>query len=551
MMISRLENLVELDTSDPDRLAELEAFDVLDTVPEEGFDDAVQIARLICDAPVALVSLVAKDRQWFKARAGFPSCETDLNSSVCAYALAEPDLLVIPDLTADPRTHNNPLVTGGPFIRFYAGAPLRTETGRVLGSLCVIDHVPRPDGLTEGQADALRRLARQVMILLRERRQLIQMRAAETQAAAAATRRTALIELGDYLRDVTTIPEMTAAAAEIVGRTMNASRTGYGELNVTGEFIAILRDWTAPGEGSLVGRHRLADYGSIGPVIERGETFVVRAVTEDPRTADHAASFQSLNICAMLNVPVRERGRTVGLFFVHSPEARAWTSEEIAFARNVADRVQVGIARLRAEEEQATLNRELSHRMKNTLTMVQAIASQTLRNAPDLETAQEALAARLIALGRAHDILLSGSRESASLEAVVRGALAIHDDAQIGRLQVKGPFVHVGSRGALSLALMIHELATNAAKYGALSTPDGFVRLEWSLVQTGPEPTVRLCWTEHGGPPVTPPSRRGFGSRLIERGLAGSIDGEVGLSFPPEGVICELTAPLSGIEADA
>ncbi|WP_336489728.1 sensor histidine kinase [Methylobacterium nigriterrae] len=550
-MISRLENLVELDTSDPDRLAELEAFDVLDTVPEEGFDDAVQIARLICDAPVALVSLVAKDRQWFKARAGFPSCETDLNSSVCAYALAEPDLLVIPDLTADPRTHNNPLVTGGPFIRFYAGAPLRTETGRVLGSLCVIDHVPRPDGLTEGQADALRRLARQVMILLRERRQLIQMRAAETQAAAAATRRTALIELGDYLRDVTTIPEMTAAAAEIVGRTMNASRTGYGELNVTGEFIAILRDWTAPGEGSLVGRHRLADYGSIGPVIERGETFVVRAVTEDPRTADHAASFQSLNICAMLNVPVRERGRTVGLFFVHSPEARAWTSEEIAFARNVADRVQVGIARLRAEEEQATLNRELSHRMKNTLTMVQAIASQTLRNAPDLETAQEALAARLIALGRAHDILLSGSRESASLEAVVRGALAIHDDAQIGRLQVKGPFVHVGSRGALSLALMIHELATNAAKYGALSTPDGFVRLEWSLVQTGPEPTVRLCWTEHGGPPVTPPSRRGFGSRLIERGLAGSIDGEVGLSFPPEGVICELTAPLSGIEADA
>ena len=88
-------------TSDPNRLAELEAYGILDTAPEEGFDDVVEIARLICEAPVALVSLVARDRQWFKARVGFAPCETDLNSSVCAYALSEPDLLIIPDLTAD------------------------------------------------------------------------------------------------------------------------------------------------------------------------------------------------------------------------------------------------------------------------------------------------------------------------------------------------------------------------------------------------------------------------------------------------------------------
>src|ERR1700753_1141781 len=111
---------------DSARLAALEDYSILDTVPESGFDDIVNLAMHICAAPVALVSFVAKDRQWFKARAGFEPCEPDLDSSVCAHALVEPDLLIVPDLTADLRTAANPLVTGEPFIRFYAGAPLQT-----------------------------------------------------------------------------------------------------------------------------------------------------------------------------------------------------------------------------------------------------------------------------------------------------------------------------------------------------------------------------------------------------------------------------------------
>lgn len=549
-MIHPPESSIRPDTSEPERLAELDAFAVLDTAPEEGFDDAVQIARLICQTPVALVSLVAAKRQWFKARVGFPPCETDLDRSVCVYALSEPDLLIIPDLTADPRTRNNPLVTGEPHIRFYAGAPLRTPSGRVLGSLCVIDHQPRPDGLTEAQQDALRRLARQVMILLRERRQLAKMRASEVLARAATTRRLALIELGDQLRDLSTIDAMTAKAAEIVGRTLNASRAGYGELDGTGQVITIPDDWALPGEVSLIGRHRFADYGTVGPGIERGDTLVVTNVETDTRTAGHAKPFTAINVFAMLNVPVRERGRTVGVFFVHSPTVREWRPEEVAFARNVADRVQVGIARLRAEEQQATLNHEISHRMKNTLAMVQAIATQTMRNAVDLDAARSALAARLIALGKAHDLLLSGTRESASIGAILRGTLAIHDDAQANRLRLDGPPVQVGARAALSLALIVHELAINAAKYGALSVAGGRVRVGWTIDTTGPEPIVRLCWSEHDGPPVTPPTSRGFGSRLIERGLAGAFGGEANLSYKPEGVVCALTAPLAAIEAD-
>ncbi|TXN05990.1 GAF domain-containing protein [Methylobacterium sp. WL64] len=120
---------------DARRLEALREYDILDTPPEKGFDDIVELARLICSAPVALVSLVAGDRQWFKAKSGFASCETSLDKSICAHVLGAPDLLVIPDLSLDPRTRDNPLVTGEPSLRFYAGAPLEAVDGQRLGSL--------------------------------------------------------------------------------------------------------------------------------------------------------------------------------------------------------------------------------------------------------------------------------------------------------------------------------------------------------------------------------------------------------------------------------
>ena len=207
-------------------------------------------------------------------------------------------------------------------------------------------------------------------------------------------------------------------------------------------------------------------------------------------------------------------------------------------------------ARVRAAEHQSILNRELSHRMKNTLAMVQAIANQTLRNAADLTSARDALSARLVAMSKAHDILLTGAREGASLEELVREALAIHEDAQVQRLRLSGPLVRVGPRAALSLALLVHELATNATKYGALSTADGVVSVAWTIEDGQPNAALHLRWTEAGGPPVAAPTRRGFGSVLIERGLTGAIGGEVRISYPVTGVVCDLTAPLAKIEAE-
>ncbi|MCJ2066802.1 PAS domain S-box protein [Methylobacterium sp. J-088] len=197
-----------------------------------------------------------------------------------------------------------------------------------------------------------------------------------------------------------------------------------------------------------------------------------------------------------------------------------------------------------AEATQDLLNRELSHRLKNTLAMVQSIATQTLRNAPSLSAAQEALAARLVALGKAHDVLLAGHTESASVSAVVQGALALHEDTAT-RFQFSGPSLFIGPSAALMLGLMLHELATNAAKYGALSVATGHVTVGWRV--TGEDGEAQFCleWIELGGPPVTPPARKGFGSRLIERGIGG---GRVVIGYPSEGVTCTLSVPLAGFQ---
>ena len=158
-----------LPANESQRLEALHAFGVLDTLPEQGYDDIVFLASRICESPIALMSLVDRDRQWFKARVGLDACETSRDSAFCAHAILEPDrLFVVEDATQDERFVDNELVTGQPNIRFYVGAPLVTAAGDVLGTLCVIDRVPRR--LSDEQSNALAALSRQVIAQLELRR---------------------------------------------------------------------------------------------------------------------------------------------------------------------------------------------------------------------------------------------------------------------------------------------------------------------------------------------------------------------------------------------
>lgn len=199
------------------------------------------------------------------------------------------------------------------------------------------------------------------------------------------------------------------------------------------------------------------------------------------------------------------------------------------------------------EARQTLLMQELAHRVKNTLAMVQAVATQTLRNAPSLESAAEILGARLLALAQAHDVLMQGSWSSADLHGLVTSAIALHSDGEPGRFVVEGPPVTLAPRPGLTLALILHELGTNAAKYGALSNREGHVVISWDVAPIEGEDRFCFRWEEIGGPPVKPPTHTGFGSRLIERSLNHSFGGNARLEFPESGAVLTMQAPLQAI----
>ena len=614
--------------------------------------DVVELARTVCNAPVALVSFVAEDRQWFKSRSGFESCETPLEQSICAHALKERELLVVSDLTLDPRTCENTLVTHDPYVRFYAGVVLRSPEGQPLGTVCVLDVAPRPEGLTEAQSSGLLALGRQVMSLLAMRR-------------AISRSGDALIEQARSDREQTrSIAD--ARAAELTGRlAIEATRIGVfdydlvsgelawdgrvrelfgapvsGPVTYEGSFLANLhpedRDaahlavvaaldpagsglfdqeyrTVAPGDGEvrwiaahgqsvvldgktlrLVGTVRditarkTADE-MVAATLERYR--LVGRITKDPiRDWDVKSSTLLWNeaLTAAYGYRLDEVGVGVDWWFdrIHLDDrdrvrakmtvvaARGdadWTIEyrfqradggyADVFDRGHVIRNRAGRAarligamldqseRKAEEERQRLVNGELSHRMKNILAMVQAIAAQTMRNATDMRAAQEVLAGRLAALAKAHDVLLGGAADAGSLSRIVLDSVRLHVDRS-DRVMVDGPAVTIGSKAALPIVMLMHELGTNAAKYGALSDPNGSIDVAWTVNGAGGSEQLRLVWTERDGPRVVPPTRTGFGTRLIERGLAGQIGGVVKLDYRTAGAMCVLEAPLSRLQED-
>jgi two-component sensor histidine kinase/PAS domain-containing protein len=659
----------QTDAENQNRLAALDAFDILDTAPEPEFDDVVFVASSVCRTPVALISLIGADRQWFKASVGFEARETPLEHSVCAHALASTDPLVIPDLTKDERTRNNPLVVAPPAIRFYAGAPLVLAGGTVVGTLCVIDTVARPEGLDTDQLKILQALSRQVVALLEARRasnrkdELFRrqrnissaMRSYARQSIAAqeagrigtfeldiatgeikvsaefcrifdvpvaesypasffedmvpsedeaarsnaatrtdgtaamdveyrintrhrgmrwiarqasfspgedgrpdilrgtvqdvtATRRSAaraqaLLDLGDRLRDLDDIESMAIAAADLMAKALDATRAGFGVVDIFSETVFMQPEWCTPGVRSIAGPHDFRDYGTFIDDLKLGRTVIIEDVAADPRTSQHAQALLGLDIRMLINVPVFDHGRFSLVVFVHYDHTYDWTADELAFVRSFGDRMQIALARVRAEAEQDILNREISHRLKNTFAMIQAIATQTLRPVTEREPVEN-FERRLHALSRAHDILLQDNWLSADVADLV--TQSVETFGVIDRLKMQGPKIAVGARGSLSLALLLHELVTNAIKYGSLSTEQGHVIVRWSIEGRGEQATFNFSWHETGGPPASEPVEKGFGSKLIKMGLIGSGGAEARYSL--DGFSVKMSASLSQMQ---
>lgn len=202
-------------------------------------------------------------------------------------------------------------------------------------------------------------------------------------------------------------------------------------------------------------------------------------------------------------------------------------------------------ARKAADKLQKLILEELHHRIKNTLATVSAIASQSLRNATSIAHGQQAIESRLVALGRAHDVLLQARWATAGLAHIVRGATEPYDARGAGRFSIDGPAIQITSAAVLALAMTLNELCTNTTKFGAMSVPAGRVAIVWSV----DEPTQRLLlsWTETGGPAVHPPTRQSFGTRLIET-LGKQLSGMVTMDYAPGGFVYSLAAPLKSVK---
>jgi PAS domain S-box-containing protein len=257
----------------------------------------------------------------------------------------------------------------------------------------------------------------------------------------------------------------------------------------------------------------------------------------------HAGSVFDLQLKRVMEdrVPVTFEARSV-VFPDRFIEMRVSPKEGSGLAVAFSD-----ISSRKAQERQRELLiNELNHRVKNTLAVVQSIATQSLRDTRVPQDARTAFEGRLMALAAAHDLLTRESWETAQLGPVVRAALQPFDTEH--RFEVLGPDLRLRPQAAVSLTLALHELATNATKYGALSNKSGTVSVAWT-VSTDETPIFRLTWAEHGGPPVAPPTRSGFGSRLIQKGLAGELGGPVTVEFLPEGVVCRIEAPVVNLQA--
>jgi two-component sensor histidine kinase/PAS domain-containing protein len=292
-------------------------------------------------------------------------------------------------------------------------------------------------------------------------------------------------------------------------------------------------------------------------------------ITVDPRYGQnspfHGMPDGHLPVRSYLAVPVKSRSGQVlgGLFFGHKdPAVFTGGHEELISAIAAQAAIAVDNANLyrearseleqrrRAEGHQQLLINELNHRVKNTLSIVQSLAQQSFKGSTAPEVARRSFDARLGALAAAHNLLTRENWEQASLGDVVSAAVHATAGANSGRVSIEGPNVLLAPQTSVSVAMAIHELCTNAIKYGALSNEVGHIKISWLLGELGGVPSFHLEWVESGGPDVVMPSSRGFGSRMIERGLSAELGGDVRLDFRPDGLVCSIDAPLPRAEVE-
>lgn len=494
-----------------DRAALLRQYD-LDYAGFAELDEITAFASALCNTPTALVSIVEDERQCFVGRTGLDVTETPRSVSFCAHAMLGSELFVIPDAMQDPRFADNGLVTQAPHIRFYAGAPLVNSEGQPLGALCVIDYAPR-EGLTPLQQQGLTVLGRQVTLFLEARRADRRLR------LEAAERADALTDSEQRFRTLAdTMPQMVWSTLP----------DGYHDY-----YNARWYEFTGMPKGSTDGE----EWNGMFHPDEQEEArkrWSHSLKTGEPYEIEYRLRHHSGQYRWTLGraLPIRDADGVITRWFGTCTDIHE---------------------RKREMEEREMIAHELSHRIKNIFSVIAGLIGLSARERPELNEVAGQLRDRVTALGRAHDFVRPHSADSASstgqnsLFGVLNQLFAPYQAEGEERIKITGEDQDVDDRSATPLALIFHELATNAAKYGALSALEGRVEVD----ARSSESDCILTWRETGGPALHSAGAAGFGSRLVALSVERQLGGRIEREWNVEGLKVTLYIPSRAMSREA
>jgi two-component sensor histidine kinase len=465
------------------------------------FERLARLAAQVAATPMAAIALNDGERLWFLARRGFEAREAPAAGSPWAAAIEAEgaDCLIVGDAAADSRFVRHELVAGPTGLRFFAGVPVVVHGQRV-GCLSVAARAPR-QGPDEGCVAGL----------------------ADVAALVAST-----FELKEESRS------KARMAADLVREEWRHALTL--EAGKVGSWVLDLR--TSEITCNDIFRRM---FGLDGPDPLRLDD-VIGAIEPEDVGEVNAALARAFEQGNDYNVEFRVGARwLVGRGRVYQRDGSGKPLIMMGVNIDVTD------AREAAEQTRALL-RELNHRVKNTLAMIQSLARQTLRQKPDPARFIEAFSGRLKTLSDAHDLLSDRDWSGIGLLELMTSQVEPYLLESPDQLVLDGEDVRLPPDHALGLGLIIHELASNAVKYGALSQASGRVIVSWSMA-AGEERRLTLVWKESGGPKIFKPAEAGFGTRLIERSLDKVLDSSVALTFPADGAEARVSLPLRIAEA--
>ncbi|HYE45860.1 MAG TPA: HWE histidine kinase domain-containing protein [Caulobacter sp.] len=478
--------------TEEDRLAVLHGLGALDSDSDPHFDRIARLAAALFDAPRAAIVLVDRDRLWHKAVFGLPQRQYPRAGSLADVMIGRGETVVCGDLRHDPRFDDVRAALTQVDVAFYACAPLVTPDGAALGLLAVGDPEPHPEG-TESQLSALR-------------------------------------DLADLATDHLMADAQRLATER--GRRLDRQRRDLAlEAAGLGEF-----EWDLADDRMVINDQMKAMTGltrdSVGG---EGGDISFRFVHPEDKDRLRAEVDRSL----------RETGRYRAEYRIQRPDTGEvrWMlgAGSVVLGDNGKPHKIIGVVqditdRKRDEEQRETLMSELDHRIKNVLAAVQSLAAQSARRTHSADDFMASFSGRLKAMAKAHELLTATRWQGASLGSIVEAELG---GLGQGQAVWSGPDLFLTPRAANAMSLALHELATNAIKYGALSVDGGRVMLDW---RRRPDGGFAVEWVETGGPPVEPPTRTGFGAVLLDRVTGRELGGTGKISYPREGLRAHITA---------